>query len=262
MRLVLDKKPEERGVFAELFDPAAAHPAFYSTAVLFISSLPQKCSLYRIAKCNSHKPPILVRCDFINESASTGDGERKEGYRVSPPTLVFLTYTPSHITRTSPQCTVIVQNPENKSSPRASSLRTRTTAADGTAAVASAAADGKLGRPGPATSTAEDGAAAATDSHGEIFVYEFTVTVKYVRREIRDLTDRDRETFFNAVSVLQRVPSAVGRAIYGNKYYSKDYFNRIHLYYGKLKGGCRCKAVYSWGRSGTVTMFPKLGFIS
>ncbi|CAM9636345.1 unnamed protein product, partial [Ectocarpus sp. 12 AP-2014] len=41
--------------------------------------------------------------------------------------------------------------------------------------------------------------------------HEFGVTVKYVRREIRDLTDRDRETFFNAVSVLQRVPSAVGR---------------------------------------------------
>ncbi|CAM9993354.1 unnamed protein product [Ectocarpus sp. 12 AP-2014] len=62
--------------------------------------------------------------------------------------------------------------------------------------------------------------------------HEFEVTVKYVRREIRDLTDRDRETFFNAVSVLQRVPSAVGREIYGDKYYSMDYFTRIHLYGG------------------------------
>lgn len=62
--------------------------------------------------------------------------------------------------------------------------------------------------------------------------YDFVVTVKYVRREIRSLTDRDRETFFNAVSVLQRVPSAVGQQLYGKKYFSKDYFNRLHLYYG------------------------------
>lgn len=62
--------------------------------------------------------------------------------------------------------------------------------------------------------------------------HDFDVTVKYVRREIRDLTDRDRETFFNAVSVLQRVPSAVGRKVYGTNYYSKDYFNRLHLHYG------------------------------
>ncbi|CAN0373793.1 unnamed protein product, partial [Ectocarpus fasciculatus] len=62
--------------------------------------------------------------------------------------------------------------------------------------------------------------------------HDFEMAVKYVRREIRDLTDRDRETFFNAVSVLQRVPSAVGREIYGDKYYSKDYFNRLHLLYG------------------------------
>ncbi len=62
---------------------------------------------------------------------------------------------------------------------------------------------------------------------------DFEVTVKYVRREIRSLTDRDRETFFNAMAVMQRVPSAAGRQVYGNKYYSKDYFNRIHLYYGE-----------------------------
>lgn len=60
----------------------------------------------------------------------------------------------------------------------------------------------------------------------------FVVVVKYVRREIRTLTDRDRETFFNAVSLMQRVPSAVGQQIYGRKYYSKDFFNRLHLYYG------------------------------
>ncbi|CAN0441753.1 unnamed protein product, partial [Hapterophycus canaliculatus] len=65
---------------------------------------------------------------------------------------------------------------------------------------------------------------------------KFVVVVKYVRREIRTLTDRDREVFFNAVSVMQRVPSAIGQAVYGSKYYSKDYFNRMHLYYGERAG--------------------------
>ncbi|CAM9254244.1 unnamed protein product [Phaeothamnion confervicola] len=63
----------------------------------------------------------------------------------------------------------------------------------------------------------------------------FAVMVKYVRREIRALTDADREAFFNAVSVLQRVPTSVGRALYGDDYYSKDYFVRVHLYYGGMK---------------------------
>ncbi|KAJ8606643.1 hypothetical protein CTAYLR_008385 [Chrysophaeum taylorii] len=61
------------------------------------------------------------------------------------------------------------------------------------------------------------------------------VMVKYVRREIRTLADRDRETFFQAVMIMQRVPTEVGTRLYGNKYRSKDYFNRIHLYYGGTK---------------------------
>lgn len=66
--------------------------------------------------------------------------------------------------------------------------------------------------------------------------YEFTVRVKYVRREIRSLTDMDREMFFNAVSVMQRVPSGVGQLVYGSQYYSKDYLTRLHLYYGECHG--------------------------
>lgn len=65
--------------------------------------------------------------------------------------------------------------------------------------------------------------------------YYFSVQVKYVRREIRALTDQDREMFFNAVAVLQRVPSAVGQLVYGSNYYSKDYLTRLHLYYGGTK---------------------------
>ena len=72
-----------------------------------------------------------------------------------------------------------------------------------------------------------------TGTEVEVERLDFVVTVKYVRREIRKLTDRDREIFFNAVAVMQRVPSAVGQMVYGAKYYSKDYFTRIHLYYGE-----------------------------
>lgn len=78
--------------------------------------------------------------------------------------------------------------------------------------------------------------------------FTFEVTVKYVRREIRALTDQDREMFFNAVSVLQRVPSSVGQQLYGENYYSKDYFNRLHLYYGEWGLSLNCE-----GRLGVVS---------
>ncbi|KAJ8605154.1 hypothetical protein CTAYLR_000502 [Chrysophaeum taylorii] len=61
------------------------------------------------------------------------------------------------------------------------------------------------------------------------------IMVKYTRREIRSLSDLDRETFFQAAMVLQRVPTEVGIRLYGKKYRSKDYFNRIHLYFGGTK---------------------------
>ena len=60
-------------------------------------------------------------------------------------------------------------------------------------------------------------------------VVQQEVMVKYVRREIRSLRDRDRETFLNAAMIMQRVPTNVGERLYGPKYKSKDYFNRIHL---------------------------------
>jgi hypothetical protein len=39
------------------------------------------------------------------------------------------------------------------------------------------------------------------------------VIVKYVRREIRSLFDRDREAFFNAISIMQRVPTQTGYSL-------------------------------------------------
>jgi hypothetical protein len=58
------------------------------------------------------------------------------------------------------------------------------------------------------------------------------VMVKYVRREVRRLTDADREAWLSAVQVLQHVPTSAGQELYGINYYSKDHFTRLHLYYG------------------------------
>jgi hypothetical protein len=55
---------------------------------------------------------------------------------------------------------------------------------------------------------------------------------KYVRREVRTLSDLDREAWLSAVMVMQRVPTVVGQRLYGSKFYSKDHFTRTHLYYG------------------------------
>ena len=64
---------------------------------------------------------------------------------------------------------------------------------------------------------------------------DLAVIGKYVRRELRQLADQDRVAFFQAISTMQRIPTQVGKKIYGPKYRSKDFFNRIHLYYGGSK---------------------------
>jgi hypothetical protein len=71
-------------------------------------------------------------------------------------------------------------------------------------------------------------------SKGSIYVdtiYKL-VTCKYVRREVRSLLAQDRVALFAAISVLQRVPTTTGQQLYGSRYFSKDHFNRLHLYFG------------------------------
>jgi hypothetical protein len=72
------------------------------------------------------------------------------------------------------------------------------------------------------------------DDNGDITTNFLVVKVmcKYVRREIRALSDLDRETWLSTIAVIQHVPTLVGQAIYGSKYMSKDAFTRVHLYYG------------------------------
>ena len=42
--------------------------------------------------------------------------------------------------------------------------------------------------------------------------------MQYVRREIRQLTEKDREAFFDAMEALYRLPSAEGQHLYGDEY--------------------------------------------
>jgi len=63
----------------------------------------------------------------------------------------------------------------------------------------------------------------------KIYQLDFTVAVKYVRREIRSLTDADREAFFDALEIMYHIDDVTGKALYGNKYASAEYFSYKHL---------------------------------
>ena len=65
---------------------------------------------------------------------------------------------------------------------------------------------------------------AGGDSH------DFTVMVKYVRREIRALGDADREGFLGALHVVYHASDADGRRRYGPKFRSSTYLVKKHLY--------------------------------
>jgi hypothetical protein len=53
---------------------------------------------------------------------------------------------------------------------------------------------------------------------------------KYVRRELRDLTDSDREAYFSAMEVIAKVAEHEGKATYGNKFKNLAYFAQKHIH--------------------------------
>lgn len=65
-----------------------------------------------------------------------------------------------------------------------------------------------------------------TSSSFELY---FTIASKYIRREIRSLTDDDRISVFNAMKTLYATNQTTGQALYGDKYYSAEYFAYKHL---------------------------------
>lgn len=61
-----------------------------------------------------------------------------------------------------------------------------------------------------------------------ILQLNMTVWVKYVRRELRSLTDHDREAFLDAYHTLFTVSTIKGRELYGERYKSVKYFSTLH----------------------------------
>jgi len=61
---------------------------------------------------------------------------------------------------------------------------------------------------------------------------EKTYMSKYVRREIRSLTDQDRNRYFDAVETLMSVSTDEGKDKFGSDYYDKNWFIREHMYGG------------------------------
>ena len=56
----------------------------------------------------------------------------------------------------------------------------------------------------------------------------FTCYIKYVRRELRQLSARDRERFLDASATLWRVDTLEGRALYGDEYVGIHHLAIIH----------------------------------
>ena len=69
--------------------------------------------------------------------------------------------------------------------------------------------------------------AASDDS--EVFSKTFTMAVKYIRREVRSLTDTDRNTFFKALKIMYETELDEGKKIYGEKFNNAEYFLLKHL---------------------------------
>lgn len=61
------------------------------------------------------------------------------------------------------------------------------------------------------------------------FVLNFDVASKYVRREIRTLSESDRNTFLDTMQTLWTLSEVEGQTKYGQKYHSAAYFAYEHL---------------------------------
>ena len=69
--------------------------------------------------------------------------------------------------------------------------------------------------------------AASDDS--EVFSKTFTMAVKYIRREVRSLTETDRTKFFKALKVFYDTDLEEGKKLYGEKFNNAEYFLLKHL---------------------------------
>jgi len=80
------------------------------------------------------------------------------------------------------------------------------------------------GAPGVATCTVT-----VTRGDNVALSKEFTMAAKYVRREIRALSDTDRAAFFKALRYLYTIKDDVGKERWGDKFQTMEYFLHKHL---------------------------------
>ena len=82
----------------------------------------------------------------------------------------------------------------------------------------------------PTTTGVYDMDVAITDINSRnVYSTQYTIAVKYIRREIRTLSDSDREKYFTALETLYNVDQATGEALYGEKYKSAEFLLWRHL---------------------------------
>ena len=63
-----------------------------------------------------------------------------------------------------------------------------------------------------------------------------TLVCRYVRREVRRLSDKDRELYLDAVQQLAALGAAEGRAKYGARFFNLDHFASLHLALSATRG--------------------------
>lgn len=68
-----------------------------------------------------------------------------------------------------------------------------------------------------------------SDATASTYTSSFAMAVKYVRREIRTLSDADRTKFINALNTLYTLPENEGQLLYGSKYHDADFYSAKHL---------------------------------
>ena len=61
------------------------------------------------------------------------------------------------------------------------------------------------------------------------------VSARYMRRELRDLFEGDRQAFFSALEIVYTVSTADGKSTYGEEYKGADYFIEYHTWMAGTK---------------------------
>lgn len=64
---------------------------------------------------------------------------------------------------------------------------------------------------------------------GKVITARFSSICKYVRRELRSLSNRDRNRYFSALEKIHRLPLSEGQAKYGAKFANQEVFLVKHL---------------------------------